>query len=70
MGEISDMDWAQHIKMDYAQNLQKDPIKARHTTFRRFKEDHTGCGAQIEPPIIVEVGSIRVQLAMRTIKTA
>ena len=28
MGEISDMDWAQHIKMDYAQNLRKDPIMA------------------------------------------
>ena len=25
MGEISDMDWAQYIKMDYAQNLSKGP---------------------------------------------
>ena len=24
MSEISGMDWAQHIKMDYAQNLRKD----------------------------------------------
>ena len=23
------MDWAQHIKMDYAQNLRNDPIKAK-----------------------------------------
>ena len=23
MGENSDMDWARHIKMDYAQNLRK-----------------------------------------------
>ena len=29
MAEISDMDWAQHIKMDYAQNLRKDPKKAK-----------------------------------------
>ena len=38
MAEISDMDWAQHIKMDYAQNLRKDPKKAKQTTFRKFKE--------------------------------
>ena len=29
MAEISDIDWAQHIKMDYAQNLRKDPVKAK-----------------------------------------
>ena len=29
MLEISDMDWAQHIKIDYAQNLKKDPVKAK-----------------------------------------
>ena len=29
MAEISDMDWAQHIKMDYVQNLRKDPKKAK-----------------------------------------
>ena len=29
MSEISGMDWAQHIKMDYAQNLKKDPVKAK-----------------------------------------
>ena len=35
--------------MDYAQNLQKDPVKVIQTTFRRFKEDHTGCITQIVP---------------------
>ena len=39
MSEISEMDWAQHIKMDYEQNLRKDPTKAKQTTFRRFIED-------------------------------
>ena len=29
MSDISDMDWAQHIKMDYAQNWKKDPVKAK-----------------------------------------
>ena len=29
MAEISDMDWAQHIKMDYAQNFKKDPEMAK-----------------------------------------
>ena len=29
-----DMDWAHHIKLDLAQNLRKDPVKA--------KKDHTG----------------------------
>ena len=29
MAEISDIDWAQHIKMDYAQNLRKDLAKAK-----------------------------------------
>ena len=29
MAKISDMDQAQHIKMDYAQNLKKDPVKAK-----------------------------------------
>ena len=38
MGEISDIDWAQYIKMDYAQNLSKDPKKAKQTNFRRCKE--------------------------------
>ena len=29
MAEISDMDCAMHIKMDYAQNLRKDPVNAK-----------------------------------------
>ena len=29
MPKNSNMDWAQHIKMNYAQNLKKDPVKAR-----------------------------------------
>ena len=34
IGNISDMDWTHQIKMDYAQNLWKDPVIA--------KKDHTG----------------------------
>ena len=30
---MSDMDWAKHIKMDYAQNLRKNPIKAKNIIF-------------------------------------
>ena len=29
MSDISDMDWAQHILMDYAQNQRKDPNTAK-----------------------------------------
>ena len=29
MSDILDLDWAMHIKMDYAQNLRKDSIKAK-----------------------------------------
>ena len=32
MAEISDMVCVKHIKMDYAQNLRKDPKKAKQTT--------------------------------------
>ena len=39
IAEISDMDWAQNIMMDYSQNLRKDPTKAKKITVRRF----TGC---------------------------
>ena len=39
MTGISDMDWAQHIMMDYAQNMRKDPTKAKNFTFRWFIED-------------------------------
>ena len=37
MSDISDMDWAQHIKMDYVQNLRKDPKKAKQTTLNDKK---------------------------------
>ena len=37
MEEISDMDWAQHVKMDYAQNQRKGQ-----------KKDHTGWACQKE----------------------
>ena len=29
MLEISDMDWAQYTQMNYAQNIRKDPVKAK-----------------------------------------
>ena len=29
MADISDMNLAQHIKMDYAPNIRKDPLKAK-----------------------------------------
>ena len=35
MAEISDMYWAMNIKMDYAQNLRKDPVKAKKRTFTK-----------------------------------
>ena len=34
MSDISDMDWAQHIKMDYAQNQRKDPNTAKKDPVR------------------------------------
>ena len=37
MEKISDMDWAQNIKMDYAQNLTKCPNKAKQTIFGIFQ---------------------------------
>ena len=36
MAEISDMDWAQHIKMDYAQNLRKDSNRAKKGPSQNF----------------------------------
>ena len=36
---MSDMDWAEHIKMDYGQNLRKSQMKAKTFTFRWFIED-------------------------------
>ena len=37
MGKNPDMDWTQHITMDYAQNLRKCPNKAKQSTFRKFQ---------------------------------
>ena len=37
MAEIWDMDWAQHIKMDCAQNLRKYPKKGKQTTLNDKK---------------------------------
>ena len=34
MAEISDIDWAQHIKMDYPQHLRKDPVNAKRKTIQ------------------------------------
>ena len=42
MSEISDMDWAQYIKMEYAYNLRKDPAKAKKRTLTKFLHD-TAC---------------------------
>ena len=39
MAEISDLDWAQHIKIDYAQNLRKNPAKAKKWTLTKFLYD-------------------------------
>ena len=46
MSEISDLVWAQHIKMDYAQNIRKDPNKPKNKTLRKFLQD-TGSAIQI-----------------------
>ena len=45
MGKISDMDWAQHFKMNYAQNLRKDPVNR----CKGQKKDHThgACHCQL-----------------------
>ena len=36
MAKFSDMDWAQYIKMDYAQSLRKDPRKAKKGPSQNF----------------------------------
>ena len=41
MAEISDMDWAQHIMMDYAQNLRKDPVKSQKDNFQKIYKVYT-----------------------------
>ena len=35
------MDWAHHIKMDYAQNLKKDPVKAKKGPSQNFSSFRT-----------------------------
>ena len=37
MAEISNKDWALHIIMDYAQNLRKDPVKAKFLNIKKYK---------------------------------
>ena len=49
MAEIFDMDWAMHVYMYYAQNLIKDPVKAKKKDFHKF---YTGCGNRIDTPSI------------------
>ena len=46
MSEIWDLDWAQHIKIDYAQNIIKDPNTAKNKTLRKILQD-TGSAIQI-----------------------
>ena len=36
IAKISDMDWAQHIKMGYAQNLKRDPVQAKKGPSQNF----------------------------------
>ena len=43
---MSDLVWAQHIKMDYAQNIRKDPNKPKNKTLRKNLQD-TGSAIQI-----------------------
>ena len=47
---MSDMDWAEHIKMDYAKKLRKSPIKGKKLTW--FIEDHAAsvCPFGIQTP--------------------
>ena len=39
MSEISDIDWAQYIKIEYAYNFRKDPAKAKIRTLTKFLHD-------------------------------
>ena len=34
MADISDMDWAQHIKMDYDPNIRKDQMRPSQIFYR------------------------------------
>ena len=48
MSDISDLDWAMHIKMDYAQNLRKDSLKAKKRTLSKFLQ---GAEVVLTPPL-------------------
>ena len=41
--KLFDLDWAQHTKMDYAQNLRKGLITAKIMTYRNFLHYTIGC---------------------------
>ena len=45
MAEISDLDWAQHIKMDYAQILRKNPAKTKKWTIVRARRERLATGS-------------------------
>ena len=53
MGEISDIDWAQYIKMDYAQNLSKHPKKANKQPSEGLKK--------VLPDIIKSINEIEMK---------
>ena len=49
MSDISDLDWAMHIKMDYAQNLRKDLVsKGQKRTLTKFIQ---GAATELTPPL-------------------
>ena len=50
MSDISDLEWAVHIKMDYAQNHRKDSIKAKKMTLSKFL---LGAEVELTPPYTV-----------------
>ena len=47
MSDISDLEWAVHIKMDYAQNHRKDSLKAKKMTLSKFLQ---GAEVELTPP--------------------
>ena len=53
MGELSDIDWAQYIKMDYAQNLSKHPKKANKQPSEGLKK--------VLPDIIKSINEIEMK---------
>ena len=62
MSDISDLDWAIHIKMDYAQNLRKDSKKAKKRTLSKFLQ---GVEVVLTPPsttLLLLRGNKRIKL--------